>query len=53
MAKAYVARFVPTDEGHDFGCGFLEIAENMRKAVIRFVFRRQIELAEITREDIT
>lgn len=52
-AKAYVARFVPTDEGHDFGCGFLEIAENMRKAVIRFVFRRQIELAEITREDIT
>lgn len=53
VARAYVARVVPTETGQDYGCAFLDISERMRKTVIRFVFRRQIELAEIAREDLT
>jgi len=53
VAKAFVARFVPTDAGQDYGFAFLDIPEAMRKVVIQFVFGRQIELAGIAREDIT
>lgn len=53
VVKAYVVRFVPTEMGQDYGFAFLEIPERMRKVIIQFVFRRQIDLAEITREDLT
>lgn len=49
--QAYMARFVPNDEGHDFGFSFLDLPENVRKIIIQFVYRRQIELAEIARDN--
>lgn len=51
--RAFVVRMVPHDNGQDYGCSFLNIPERMRKTIIQFVFKRQIELADISGEDIT
>ena len=53
VSTAYVVRFVPGETGQDYGFAFLDIPEAMRKAIIQFVFKRQIELAELTREDLS
>lgn len=50
-AKAYVARIVPTELGQDYGFAFFDIKEQLRQVIIQFVFKRQIELAEIAREE--
>lgn len=50
-AQASMTRFVPTDRGeHDFGFAFIDLPEPVRKTIIQFAFKRQIELAEIARE---
>lgn len=51
VAKAFVARFVPTDNGHDLGFSFVDLLEQTRQAIIKFVFKRQIDLAEMSREN--
>lgn len=53
VAAAHVARMVLTETGQDYGFAFLDIPEKMRKVIIQFVFKRQIELAALAREDIT
>lgn len=53
VARAQVARFIPHDHGVDFGFSFLELPESVRKEIIRFVFKRQIDLAEVARADHT
>lgn len=50
VTEAEVARMIPTEEGNDFGFQFLELPEQMRTTIIRFVYKRQIELAEKSRE---
>lgn len=50
VAEADVARLVPTEEGQDYGFRFLDLPEQVRSNIIRFVFKRQIELAEMTKE---
>lgn len=44
LANAHVARFVPTEEGQDYGFAFSEIPEQIRTQIIQYVFKRQIEL---------
>lgn len=51
VANAYVARIVPTEFGQDYGFAFFDIKEQLRQVIIQFVFKRQIELAEIAREE--
>ncbi|NMA61625.1 MAG: flagellar brake protein [Firmicutes bacterium] len=53
VAEAEVARLVPTEEGQDYGFRFLDLPEQVRSNIIRFVFKRQIELAEMTKEQRT
>lgn len=48
---ALLARFVPTENGQDFGFAFSDIPAKMRQQIIKFVFKRQIDLAEISRND--
>ncbi|HKM43538.1 MAG TPA: flagellar brake protein [Limnochordia bacterium] len=47
VADATVARLVPTDTGIDYGMAFLDLAEQARQTIIKFVFQRQITLAEL------
>ena len=53
VSTVYLVRFVPGEMGQDYGFTFLDIPEAMRKAIIQFVFKRQIELAELTREALS
>lgn len=46
-AHAAVSRLIPTDQGVDYGMSFLDLPEQSRQAIIKFVFQRQITLAEI------
>lgn len=50
-AQASLARLVVTETGHDFGFAFVNLPEQVRKTIIQFVFRRQIELAELAKEN--
>ncbi len=49
VTEVELARLVPTEEGYDYGFRFIDISEQLRTIIIRFVYRRQIELAEMTR----
>jgi c-di-GMP-binding flagellar brake protein YcgR len=51
VADAIVARLVSTDSGVDYGMMFRDLAEQSRKSIIKFVFQRQITLAEIVRNN--
>ncbi|HHY16079.1 MAG TPA: hypothetical protein GX521_08395 [Firmicutes bacterium] len=51
VAFAYLARFVPTEKGHDYGFAFIELSEQVRMNIIRYVYKRQIELRSMARED--
>lgn len=48
--KACVARFVPSETGVTYGMSFIDLPEQFRQAIIRFVFQRQITLAELVGE---
>lgn len=50
-ASAVVARLVESDSGVDYGVCFVDIAERLRQVIIKFVFQRQIALAELTRDN--
>jgi c-di-GMP-binding flagellar brake protein YcgR len=50
-ANAVVARLVEADAGFDYGICFVDIPERLRQVIIKFVFQRQIALAEMTRDD--
>jgi c-di-GMP-binding flagellar brake protein YcgR len=51
VADAIVTRLVPTDSGFDYGMAFQDLAEQFRQSIIKFVFQRQITLAEIVRNN--
>lgn len=51
LAHAYLARFVPTEIGFDYGFCFSEIPEQLRMDIIRYVYKRQIELRSMAREE--
>ncbi len=51
VAFAYLARFIPTENGHDYGFSFVELSEQLRMHIIRYVYKRQIELRSMARED--
>lgn len=51
VASAYLARFVPTTEGYDYGFCFVGLPEQVRLNIIRYVYKRQIELRTMARED--
>jgi c-di-GMP-binding flagellar brake protein YcgR len=48
-ANATLVRLVPTDSGVDYGFAFLDLPEQFRQVIIKFVFQRQITLAELAR----
>ncbi|MDI9442385.1 MAG: flagellar brake protein [Firmicutes bacterium] len=50
-AAAYLARLVPNDEGFDFGFAFIDLPEPVRMHIIQYVYKRQIELRDMARED--
>lgn len=49
-AVAQVVRFIKTEEGCDYGFSFIDLPEQVRKNIIKFVYKRQIYLAEMARE---
>ncbi len=49
-AQAEMVRLVPTESGVDYGFAFLELPERVRQLIIKFVFQRQIALAELMRQ---
>jgi len=51
MAQATMVRFVPKDSGVDYGFAFLDLPEATRQRIIKFVFQRQITLAELARDN--
>lgn len=51
VAFAYLTRFVPTEKGYDYGFCFTELSEQVRMNIIRYVYKRQIELRSRARED--
>jgi c-di-GMP-binding flagellar brake protein YcgR len=48
IADANVVRLVQTESGMDYGFAFLDLPEQIRQSIIKFVFQRQITLAELT-----
>ena len=48
-ADATLVRLVPTDSGVDYGFAFLDLPEQVRQVIIKFVFQRQITLADLAR----
>ena len=52
-AQAVLARFISLETGQDYGFSFIDLPEHIRKRIIQFAFKRQIELAELTKENQT
>lgn len=50
VSDAEVTRLIPNDNGNDYGLRFLDLPEQVRTMIIRFVYQRQIELAEMAKE---
>lgn len=50
VTVAQVARHIPYEGGVDYGFTFLDLPEPVRKGIIKFVYKRQIDLAEVARE---
>ncbi len=51
VAEAFMVRFVQTESGVDYGFAFVDLSEQLRKIIIKFVFKRQISLAELARNN--
>lgn len=51
VSEAEVARLIPNDEGNDYGLRYLDLPEQIRTTIIRYVYKRQIELAEMAKEE--
>lgn len=50
-AEAILVRLVPTDSGVDYGFAFLDLPEQIRQVIIKFVFQRQLILADLARNN--
>lgn len=49
--KAQLIRFIPGEKGRDYGFYFVDLLEQYRKDIIKYVFQRQIDMAEMTNEE--
>lgn len=48
-AEAVAVRRIPAESRVDYGFAFLDLPERVRQLIIKFVFQRQIALAELVR----
>lgn len=49
-SKAQLIRYIPGENGRDYGFYFIELLEQHRKDIIKYVFQRQIDVAEMTKK---